>query len=101
MSTITKDELNHIAKLSNLPLKDGEDEVFSQLLSDTINYVNVLNELDTSSIPETYQVTGLVNVFQKEEENVTTLSQQDALKNGKEIERNLFVTKGVFSNHDA
>ena len=96
MSSITKEDLTHIAKLSNLPLRDGEDEVFSQLLSDTISYVNVLNELDTSTTLETYQVTGLVNVYQKDDENVAMLSQEDALKNAKEVERGLFVTKGVF-----
>lgn len=96
MTSISKEELKHIAKLSNLPLRDGEDQVFSQLLSDTISYINVLNELDTSNTQETYQVTGLVNVFQKEDENIATLNQKDALKNAKDIERNLFVTKGVF-----
>jgi len=96
MSTITKEDLNHIAKLSNLPLRDGEDEVFSQLLSDTISYVKVLEELDTSNVNETYQVTGLVNVYQKEDENVATLSQEDALKNANSVEKGLMVTKGVF-----
>lgn len=96
MSSITKDELKHIAKLSNLPLKEGEDAKFSKLLSDTISYVNVLNELDTSKVEETYQVTGLVNVYQKGDENVTTLTQEQALKNAQTVENGLIGTKGVF-----
>jgi len=96
MSGISKDQLNHIAKLSNLPLKEGEDTKFSKLLSDTISYINVLNELDTSKVQETYQVTGLVNVFQKGDENVATLLQEDATKNANEVSKGLIVTKGVF-----
>ena len=69
MNSISKDDLNHIAKLSSLPLKDGEAEKFSKLLSDTISYVNVLNELDTTQVLKTNQVTGLTNVFQKNDEN--------------------------------
>lgn len=96
MSNISKEQVNHIAKLSQLPLKEGEAEIFSDLLSDTLSYIDILNELDTTSVKETYQVTGLVNIFQKDDENVRTLTQEQALQNAKEIEKGLVVTKGVF-----
>jgi len=55
----------------------------------------MLDELDTSKVNETFQVTGLTNVYQDGSQKVT-LSREDALKNVKEIIRNLVVTKGVF-----
>lgn len=100
MSTISKDQVNHIAKLAQIPLKEGEDAMFAEIFSDTIEYINVLNELDTSSTLETYQVTGLVNVYQKGNENMATLPQEDALKNATLVEKKLIGTKGVFENRE-
>lgn len=97
MTSITKKEIEHIAKLSSLPLKDSEITKLKNLLSETINYVNVLNELDTSNTKETYQVNNLKNVYQNNIENTCTLSKEDSLKNAKLVEDGLFVSKGVFS----
>ncbi|MFC1700502.1 Asp-tRNA(Asn)/Glu-tRNA(Gln) amidotransferase subunit GatC [Patescibacteria group bacterium] len=92
---ISKEEVKKIADLSNLDVS-GEEEKFSELLSDTISYVEILNELDTSNIKETYQVTGLTNIFQKGSENKTTLTREEALENADMEERGLFVTDPVF-----
>ena len=74
---------------------EGDEEKFSQLLSQTLDYIKILDELDTSEVSETFQVTGLTNVYQDGSQKVT-LSREDALKNVKETARNLVVTKGVF-----
>lgn len=100
MSTISKEQVQHISKLAQIPLKEGDDSLFAGIFSDTLKTIDVLNELDTSNVAETYQVTGLVNVFQQGSENRATLSQEDALKNAKIVERGLIGTKGVF-NSDA
>jgi aspartyl/glutamyl-tRNA(Asn/Gln) amidotransferase C subunit len=94
---ITIDDVKKIAQLSQLEIA-GEEEKFTKLFQDTLDYIQVLNELDTSKTKETYQVTGLSNVFQKDGENTVTLSQDDALQNaknnGNEINY-LFGTKAV------
>lgn len=92
---ISKEEVKKIAELSELNIS-GEEEKFSELLSDTISYVENLNELDTSNTSETYQVTGLTNVFQKGSENKVTLSKEEALENADKEEKGLFVTDPVF-----
>jgi len=94
-NVISKEEVKKIGKLSELNVL-GEEEKFSELLSDTISYVDILNELDTSNTPETYQVTGLTNVFQKGSENKATLTKEEALSNAKGVEDGLFVTDPVF-----
>ncbi|MBU1133174.1 MAG: Asp-tRNA(Asn)/Glu-tRNA(Gln) amidotransferase subunit GatC [Patescibacteria group bacterium] len=92
---ISKEEVKKIAELSELEVS-GEEEKFSELLSDTISYVEILNELDTSNTSETYQVTGLTNIFQKGSENTVTLTQEEALENADMEEKGLFVTDPVF-----
>ncbi|AHB40150.1 MAG: hypothetical protein ACD_24C00255G0003 [uncultured bacterium] len=91
---ITIEEVKKIAQMSKLNI-EGDEEKFSQLLSQTLDYIKILDELDTSEVSETFQVTGLTNVYQDGSQKVT-LSREDALKNVKETARNLVVTKGVF-----
>ena len=97
MSTVSKKQVEHVSKLANIPLKDGEANKFAEMFSDTLNYVDILKELDTKSTSETYQVTGLSNVYQEGNENEVTLSQSDAIRNAKDKEKGLIVTKGVFN----
>ena len=93
---LTKEQVLHIAKLCNLTLTESEVEKLAKMLSDTLDYIGVLDELDTSGVNETFQVTGLTNVFQQKNDEVTTLSQEEALKNAKEVIKDMFATKGVF-----
>jgi len=91
---ISVDEVRRIISLCNLDIS-GQEEKFSHILSDTLTYLEILNELDTSGVPETYQVTGLTNVFQAEN-NSKTLTKKEALSNAKEEMDGLFATKAVF-----
>ena len=91
---ITIEEVKKIAQMSKLNI-EGEEEKFSQLLSQTLDYIKMLEELDTSKVGETFQVTGLTNVYQDGSQKVT-LSREEALKNVKEVIRNLVATNGFF-----
>lgn len=93
---VSIEDVKKIAQLSNLNLTDQEFEMFAQLFTDTLKYMNELEELDTSMVQETFQVTGLVNVFQGVEDPAQTLETSEALKNAKDHTEELFVTKGVF-----
>jgi Asp-tRNA(Asn)/Glu-tRNA(Gln) amidotransferase C subunit len=63
-------------------------------------YIKVLDELDTSNIEETHHVTGAKNVSQAENTKNQTLTLDEALQNGSNID-NLFATEGVFENRGA
>jgi aspartyl/glutamyl-tRNA(Asn/Gln) amidotransferase C subunit len=92
---ISKEEVKKIAELSNLDVSGQEDKL-SKMLSETLGYIKNLNELDTTNTPVTYQVTGLTNVFQKDEDKAQTLTKEEALSNAKEERDGLFATKAVF-----
>ena len=92
---ITKEQVEKVSVLSKLELS-GEEEKFAGLFTDTLEKIEVLNELNTDNVVETFQVTGLTNVFQKDNENKASLTKQEAVSNGKEVSNGLFVTKGVF-----
>ncbi len=91
---ITAEQVKKIATLCKLKLTEEEVKKLSKLLSETLDYINVLDELDVTNTPETFQVTGLTNVFQDGSSN--TLSKKEALSNSKEIIRGMFATEAVF-----
>ena len=82
-----KIDVKHVARLANLPLSSDEEEKYSKQLSEILEYVDQLNEVDTSSVEPTYNVTGLNNV-----------TREDALSNVSQKKNGFFVTKGVFDN---
>jgi aspartyl-tRNA(Asn)/glutamyl-tRNA(Gln) amidotransferase subunit C len=95
MTQINQDDVKKIAKLVKLDV-EGQENLLAEMFSATLDYIEILNELETDKVPETYQVTGLQNVYQKDSTQSNTLSQADALKNASAKDNNLFETKGVF-----
>ncbi len=60
---LEKTEIERIAGLACLKLSSEEVEKFQQQLSAVLEYMEVLNEVDTSQIEITAQVTGLEDVL--------------------------------------
>jgi len=94
ISNLTKEEVKHIANLAKLKLTDGEVEKFQQQLSEVLDYMEVLNEVDTKDIEPTAQVTGLENVF-REDEAFPSLNPAQALSCAPAKEGNFFKTQAV------
>lgn len=66
-TAISKDDVLHLAQLSNLQLSDDEIASLQTDLANILQYVEQLGELDTAGVEPTYQVTDLENVFRKDE----------------------------------
>ena len=59
---ITADEVKHIARLANLKLSGIEVKKFQEQLSETLNYIDDLNEIDTKNLEPKNHVTNLSNI---------------------------------------
>ena len=93
---LTKSDILHIAKLANLTLSDEEVEKYTNQLSETIKYVENLNELDTKNVAPTSHSTNATNVyFEDGKENGRLFSQDEALKNAKNKKNGQFVVKRI------
>lgn len=79
MSTITNDDVRHLAQLSSLQMPDAEAELLRVGIEKIINYINKLDELDTDGVEPTYQVTGLQNVWRDDEIIDSSVSRQQLL----------------------
>lgn len=79
MSTITTDDVRHLAQLSNLQLSDDEVINLQTDLGNILNYIDQLGALDTSGIEPTYQVTGLENVWRDDIVQQTDVTREKLL----------------------
>ncbi len=56
-------DINKIAKLARLSLKDEEAKLLQSNLDEILKYVEQLNQLDTKDVPPTSHVLNIENVF--------------------------------------
>ena len=91
----TEKDIEKISELVKLPVDESEKKKLSGMLSQTTEYMDMLNELDTEGVSPTYQVTGLYNVFQDKDLS-QTLTQEEVLSNAPNSKEGLIETKAVF-----
>jgi len=60
---LSKEEVEHVAKLARLAVSEEEKEAISRQLSEILTYIGKLNELDTSKVQPTSHVLDLSNVL--------------------------------------
>ena len=89
MSTITREQVNHIAHLSRLEIKEEEVAGYIEKLEKVVDLFNELNSVDTENIKPTYHVLDLVNVF-REDVAQEGMNREEVLKNSKETEAGQF-----------
>lgn len=78
--SVTKNEVEHIAKLAKLKFNDDEIDEYTTQLNQILKYVDKLNELDTENVkPLSHPIVG-ENVF-REDVLKDSISTEYALKN--------------------
>ena len=86
---ISKEELLHIAKLSDLEIKENEIEEYLKNLEDILNYTETIDKIDVSKLDETIGAAEELNVFRKDEvKQFDNIDQM--MENGPEVDRNMF-----------
>lgn len=94
---ISKEEVQKIAKLSKLKLSDKEIDLYSKQMSQIIDYVSQLNNVDTSNIKPLSSVIDNNNVIRKD--NIKpSLDKSITLKNAPESDEEfIYVPKIIRS----
>ncbi|MEE8152397.1 MAG: Asp-tRNA(Asn)/Glu-tRNA(Gln) amidotransferase subunit GatC [candidate division NC10 bacterium] len=77
---ITRQEVEHVARLARLGLSGEEREKMQAQLNAILTYIDKLNQLNTSEIEPTSHVISMTNVF-REDAVWSCLSQEEALAN--------------------
>lgn len=86
---ITIKDVEHVAKLARLELTDEEKELYTKQLGAVLEYVNQMNEVDTSKIEPMTQVVDFVNVM-REDKVVYEQTKEELMKNAPDEENGFF-----------
>ncbi len=81
MTTITLEDVTRLAQLSALSIDDAEAEALRKQLEDILGYVAQLDQVDTTGVEPTYQVTGLENVTRPDDIDDEGITHDDLLRN--------------------
>ncbi len=91
---LTPETVKQVAHLARLTLADAEVELFTRQLNDILNYVEKLNELDTTDVPPMAHVLELHNAF-REDVVRGSLPVEQALANAPDRQRNFFAVPKI------
>lgn len=86
---ITRELVLHIAELANLKLKEEEIEKFQKELNQILEYVEKLNELDTSDVEPLSHPLPVINVM-REDKLQKSVEREEALKNAPDSTEEFF-----------
>jgi aspartyl-tRNA(Asn)/glutamyl-tRNA(Gln) amidotransferase subunit C len=86
---ITEKDVEYVAKLSRLKLKEEQVWKFTEQLNSILKYTDKLNQLDTSNIEPTSHVVPLQNVKRKDIVK-SSVSIEEAIRNAPDKEQGYF-----------
>jgi aspartyl-tRNA(Asn)/glutamyl-tRNA(Gln) amidotransferase subunit C len=82
---IDRDQVLHVARLARLELTDDEVEHFAAELSNVLDWVETIDELDLDDVPPTSHVVDVVNRLRPDEPR-PSLTQEQALANAPAVQ---------------
>lgn len=93
MSKLTREDILKLARLARLDVTDGEVEEYSRELSEILQYVEQLSDVDVEDLKPTNQVSGLKNVMREDEAKDYGYQPADLLKNVPAVQDDQIKTK--------
>lgn len=91
---LTPEIVKQVAHLARLTLSDEEVGLFTKQLNDILNYVQKLDELDTTDVPAMTHVLELNNAF-REDALQDSLPLEEALANAPDRQKNSFAVPKI------
>lgn len=86
---VSKEELLHIANLSDLKITDDEVDKYLNNLQDILNYTSVLDKVPIDDLGETIGANDNENVFRKDEVEVFE-NRSGLLENAPDLDEDMF-----------
>lgn len=94
-NSLSVKQVQKIASLANLALTHSEAEKIQKQLLESLDYIEILNSLDTNKIRPTNQVTGKENVT-REDVVSPSLTQNKVLDQAGRKQNGYFKIKNIF-----
>ncbi len=95
MSKITKQDVEHVARLARLALSEDEKTRYAGQLEAILGYIDQLNAVNTDNVPLTTHVLPMSNVWREDVSDQHLCNPEDLLKNAPEREGPFFKVKKI------
>lgn len=95
MSKITPKEVREIAKLARLNLSSEEENKYCVEISNILNYMEIIEEIDVRDVCPTAQVTSIKNIVRNDIKKTFVLKREDILNNTPQKERGYIKVRTV------
>jgi aspartyl-tRNA(Asn)/glutamyl-tRNA(Gln) amidotransferase subunit C len=92
---LTTQEVEHVARLARLRLSPEEIEKMRAQLSNILDHIDMLKEVDVTDVPPTAKVTELLNILRADEVR-PSLPREDVLANAPDQQDGMFRVKAIF-----
>ncbi len=86
---ISVEEVRYIAALARLRFSEDQERRLAQQMSQMLDYVDKLNELDTTGVPPMSHVLDVYNVF-RDDVPQQRITREDALRNAPDADNAYF-----------
>lgn len=97
--SLTIEEVQKIAQLARIKLSAEEEQRYAITISAVLDYMNILNEVDTVGVEPTLQVTGLQDVTRSDEVKESDLAAE-LIAQMPHIKDNELVVPAVFIDEE-
>jgi len=87
--SVSEKDVQYIANLARLQVTDDEAKLYAKDMSNILEYMELLNEVDTTNVKPLEHVIDLDSRFRKDEAT-EPLSHEDALKNAPDADSDYF-----------
>jgi aspartyl-tRNA(Asn)/glutamyl-tRNA(Gln) amidotransferase subunit C len=86
---LTRNQVEHVAKLARLGLNEAEKDAFTEQLSRILEHVESMDRLNTDNVPPTYHAVALQNVLRADKPH-ESLNREKVLSQAPEAEAGCF-----------
>ena len=95
MSKITKEEVEHVARLARLALSEEEKVRYTGQIEAILGYIEQLKAVNTDNVPLTTHVLPMSNVWREDVADQHLCNPEDLLKNAPDREGPFFKVKKI------
>ena len=91
---LSREDVRHVAELARLDFSDEEEGRMAEEMSRILEYVEKLDELDTSGVPPMSHVLDVTNVY-REDDIESRIDREQALEAAPDAEQGYFLVPRV------
>lgn len=96
---ISRENIRKIALLARIELSPKEEERYAETISAVLDYMRILNRIDTSKVEPTAQVTGLINIT-REDLAVASVNKKELMVAMPDVFAGELKVPGVFAGDE-